>query len=143
MFHDDSSRGLDRLVPMLDQCRRWDRILDDGEQQRVAFARAVIHAPPWLLIDQVLDSLDDETRRRVDDVIVKDLARSGVIHIGRTTLRGDLFERVLRLVKDSEAHCFQPVGSLKSSTPPLARPEAAASLTAAAAKSSVVAEDRR
>ena len=97
--------GLDRLVPMLDQCRRWDRILDDGEQQRVAFARAVIHAPPWLLIDQVLDSLDDDTRRTVGDVIVKDLARSGVIHIGRTALHGDLFGRVLHLVKDSEAHC--------------------------------------
>ena len=45
--------GVDRLVPMLDQSRRWDRILGDGEQQSLAFARAVIHAPPWLLIDQV------------------------------------------------------------------------------------------
>jgi putative ATP-binding cassette transporter len=108
--------GLDRLVPMLDQSRRWDRILGDGEQQSLAFARAVIHAPPWLLIDQVLDSLDDDTRRRVSDVIVKDLAGSGVIHIGRTTLRGDLFGRVLHLVKDPQTFWFQPVGSLESST---------------------------
>jgi putative ATP-binding cassette transporter len=103
--------GLDRLVPMLDQSRRWDRILGDGEQQSLAFARAVIHAPPWLLIDQVLDTLDDDTRRRVSDVIVKDLAGSGVIHIGRTTLRSDLFGRVLHLVKDPEG--------VESSTTPL------------------------
>ena len=45
--------GLDRLVPLLDQSRRWDRILSDVEQQSLAFARAVIHAPHWLLIDQV------------------------------------------------------------------------------------------
>ncbi|MGO9682147.1 MAG: ABC transporter ATP-binding protein/permease, partial [Beijerinckiaceae bacterium] len=107
--------GLDRLVPMLDQSRRWDRTLHDGEQQSLAFARAVLHAPPWLLIDQVLDTLDDDTRRRVSDVIVKDLAGSGVIHIGRTTLRGDLFGRVLHLVKDPEARWFHPVRSVESS----------------------------
>jgi putative ATP-binding cassette transporter len=111
--------GLDRLVPMLDQSRRWDRILHDGEQQSLAFARAVIHAPPWLLIDQVLDSLDDDTRRRVSDVIVKDLAGSGVIHIGRSTLRSDLFGRVLHLVNGPEARSFQPPGGLGFSTRPL------------------------
>ena len=111
--------GLDRLVPMLDQSRRWDRILGDGEQQSLAFARAVIHAPPWLLIEEVLDTLDDDTRRRVSDVIVKDLAGSGVIHIGHTVLHSDLFGRVLHLVKDREAPGFPPVGSLKSATLPL------------------------
>ena len=111
--------GLDRLVPMLDQSRRWDRILGDGEQQSLAFARAVIHAPPWLLIEEVLDTLDDDTRRRVSDVIVKDLAGSGVIHIGHTVLHSDLFGRVLHLVKDREARGFQSVGSLESSTPAL------------------------
>jgi putative ATP-binding cassette transporter len=53
--------GLDRLVPMLDQSRRWDRILSEGEKQSLAFARAVIHAPSWLLIEEVLDTLDDDT----------------------------------------------------------------------------------
>ena len=111
--------GLDRLVPMLDQSRRWDRILGDGEQQSLAFARAVIHAPPWLLIDEVLDTLDDDTRRIVSDVIVKDLAGSGVIHIGRTTVHSDLFGRVLHLVKDPEARRLRPMRSLESSTPTL------------------------
>ena len=112
--------GLDRLVPMLDQSRRWDRILGGGEQQSLAFARAVIHAPPWLLIDEVLDTLDDDTRRIVSDVIAKDLAGSGVIHIGRTAVHSDLFGRVLHLVKDPEARGLGPVGSLESSTPALA-----------------------
>ncbi len=111
--------GLDRLVPMLDQSIRWDRILGDGEQQSLAFARAVIHAPRWLLIEEVLDTLDDDTRRRVSDVIAKDLAGSGVIHIGCTTQHSDLFGRVLRLVKDPEARRLRPVGSLESSTPAL------------------------
>ncbi len=111
--------GLDRLVPMLDQSRRWDRILGEGEQQSLAFARAVIHAPLWLLIEEVLDTLDDDTRRRVSDVIVKDLAGSGVIHIGHTALHSDLFGRVLHLVKDPEVRRLGPEGSVESSTPAL------------------------
>ena len=53
-----SGSPLDRLVPMLDQLRRWDRVLSEGEQQSLAFARALLHAPPWLLIDEALDTLD-------------------------------------------------------------------------------------
>jgi putative ATP-binding cassette transporter len=110
--------GLHRLLPMLDQTRRWDRFLHEGEQQSLAFARAVIHAPRWLLIDQVLDSLDDDTRQRVSDVIIKDLAGSGVIYIGRTTVRSDLFDRVVHLVKNPEAPpWFQTLGGLPA--PPL------------------------
>ena len=53
--------------------------------------------------------VDDDTRRRVSEVIVKDLADSGVIHIGRTPQHSDLFGRVLHLVKDPEARWFRPV----------------------------------
>jgi putative ATP-binding cassette transporter len=91
---------LERLVPMLDMSPRWDRELSDDEQQSVAFARAVLHAPPWLLIDEVLDSLDEETRQRVLVVIAEDLQHTGVIHIGRADARDHLFSRVLHLVKD-------------------------------------------
>jgi putative ATP-binding cassette transporter len=119
--------GLDRLVPMLDRFERWERMLGDAEQQSLAFARAVLHAPPWLLIDQVFESLDDDTRRRVRDVIVEDLARSGVIYLGRPGMRSELFGRTLHLVTDPKARWFKPVASLKAPEPPQAsRPEAVA-----------------
>ncbi|MGP0085382.1 MAG: ABC transporter ATP-binding protein/permease [Steroidobacteraceae bacterium] len=111
--------GLDHLVPMLDRSGRWDRILGEAEQQSLAFARAVIHAPAWLLIDHVFDTLDSDTRRRVYDVIDKDLAGSGVIHVGRTLLHGELFGRVLHLVEDPQARRSQPVGKLENLTTPL------------------------
>jgi len=98
--------ALDRLVPMLDQLHRWDRVLSEGEQQSLAFARALLHAPPWVLIDEVLDTLDEDTRRRVGEVILTDLARTGVVHIGRAAAADHLFGRVLHLVKDSEGRCL-------------------------------------
>jgi vitamin B12/bleomycin/antimicrobial peptide transport system ATP-binding/permease protein len=91
---------LDRLVPMLDAPERWDRNLTEDEQQSLAFARVVLHAPPWVLIDEVLDSLDVDARQGILDIFAKDLAHTGVIYIGRTDPRDPLFTRVLHLVKD-------------------------------------------
>jgi putative ATP-binding cassette transporter len=82
--------------------------LNEDEQQTVAFARIVLHAPPWVLIDEVLDSLDEDARRGVIGIFTEDLPRTGVIHIGRAD-DGEIgrgggdepfFARVLHLVKD-------------------------------------------
>jgi putative ATP-binding cassette transporter len=92
--------GLRRLVPLLAKSGRWDRELSDDEQQSLAFARVVLHAPPWVLIDEVLDSLDDEIRERVINIFATDLKQTGVIHIGRGRARDPVFTRVLHLIKD-------------------------------------------
>ena len=91
---------LDRLEPLMDVSRRWDHELSEDEQQTLAFARVVLHAPPWVLIDEVLDSLDENARRCVLDLFAKDLPHTGVIHIGRADAHDHLFSRVLHLVKD-------------------------------------------
>jgi putative ATP-binding cassette transporter len=91
---------LERLLPMLDVTQRWDRELSEDEQQTLAFARMVLHAPPWVLIDEVLDALEEDARRDILDIFVKDLAHTGVIHIGRADARDHLFSRVLHLIKD-------------------------------------------
>jgi vitamin B12/bleomycin/antimicrobial peptide transport system ATP-binding/permease protein len=91
---------LDRLVPLLDVSRRWDHELSEDEQQILAFARVVLHAPPWILIDEVLDALEDDARQAVLDIFARDLQHTGVIHIGRAEAHDHLFSRVLHLVKD-------------------------------------------
>jgi vitamin B12/bleomycin/antimicrobial peptide transport system ATP-binding/permease protein len=91
---------LDRLVPLLDVSRRWDHELSEDEQQTLAFARVVLHAPPWILIDEVLDALEDDARQAVFDIFAEDLEHTGVIHIGRAEAHDHLFSRVLHLVKD-------------------------------------------
>jgi putative ATP-binding cassette transporter len=90
---------LDRLVPMLDSSLRWDRELSEEEQQSLAFARVVLHKRPWVLIDEVLDSLPDDALELVIDIFTKDLAQTGVLHIGRTDAH-HFFPRVLHLIKD-------------------------------------------
>jgi len=95
--------GLRRLVPQLHEVRRWDHELNEDEQQAVAFARLMLHAPRWVLIDEALDSIDVGTREHVMDMFGKDLAHSGLIYIGRADPKGGFFSRVLHLVNDPTA----------------------------------------
>jgi putative ATP-binding cassette transporter len=92
--------GLRRLVPMLAMSRRWDRELSDDEQHSLAFARVVLHAPPWVIVDEVLDSIDEQARERVINIFATDLKRTGIINIGRGKARDPVFARVLHLIKD-------------------------------------------
>ncbi|MGH8208744.1 MAG: ATP-binding cassette domain-containing protein, partial [Steroidobacteraceae bacterium] len=92
--------GLERFEPMLDTTSRWDRELSQDEQISLAFARIVLQRPPWVLIDDTLGSLDDETLERVTDVFAQELERTGLINIGRAAqARDPFFSRVLHLVK--------------------------------------------
>lgn len=92
--------GLEGLEPLLDVSKRWDHELNEDEQQRLAFATLLLHAPHWVLIDEVLDGLDEESLQRVKDVLTTDLRSTGVVYIGREETRDHLFSRVVHLVKD-------------------------------------------
>jgi putative ATP-binding cassette transporter len=92
---------LGRLVPMLDLSRRWDRELSDDEQHTLGFARALLHAPAWMIVDEVLDGLDEHARERVMDVLTMELQQTGIINIGRAMPQDRLFGRIIHLVKDT------------------------------------------
>jgi vitamin B12/bleomycin/antimicrobial peptide transport system ATP-binding/permease protein len=92
--------GLRRLVPQLNEVGRWDHELNEDEQQAIAFARLMLHVPPWVLIDEALDSIDVNTRERVMAMFKRDLAHSGVIYIGRADPQNGFFSRVVRLAND-------------------------------------------
>jgi putative ATP-binding cassette transporter len=100
---------LARLVPMLDSTQRWDRDLNEDEQQSLVFARALLHEPRWMVIDEVLESLDDRARDCVIDVLTKDFQQTGILYIGRAPAHDRLFGRTVRLMKDPGAHVLARV----------------------------------
>ena len=94
--------GLERLVPLLDEIRRWERDLSQDEQLSLAFARIVVQAPPWVVLDDAFGSLDDEALERVVDVFDHELKHSSIVHIGRAVQGRDaMFSRVFHLVRAS------------------------------------------
>jgi len=92
--------GLERLAPLLDETRRWDRELSQDEQLCLAFTRVLIQVPPWVLIDGTLGSLDHDVLQLVIEVFADELQHTGVIHIGGVGDAHRLFSNVLHLVKN-------------------------------------------
>ena len=52
-------------------------------QQSLMLARLLIHEPRWVVIDEVLDAIDGETRTRALEIFARDLKDAAIIHIGR------------------------------------------------------------
>jgi vitamin B12/bleomycin/antimicrobial peptide transport system ATP-binding/permease protein len=94
--------GLDRLAPMIEESRRWDAVLSDGEQQSLVFARALLHAPAWLVIEEALAGLEEDALPRVAQVLTEDLKNTGVLYIGRSGVHDALFGRAVHLVNDAD-----------------------------------------
>ncbi|MFB9947362.1 ABC transporter ATP-binding protein/permease [Rhizobium puerariae] len=75
--------GLERLVHRLDEVERWDRLLDKDEEAALQVANAVLHRPDWLIMDDVLEGLEPETRERLLAVL-SSLESSTLVYIGRS-----------------------------------------------------------
>lgn len=100
--------GLDNFISKLDMQKRWDKKLSEDEQHALAFARVRLQKPQWLLIDEVLDSIEPATHDRVIEMLAKDLKQTAVIHIGNAEAHDHVFTRVLHLVKEPEHHNLAP-----------------------------------
>lgn len=101
--------GLDRLIPLLDTADRWDRLLSESEKQCLSFARAILHRPRWLVIDDAMDRVDPIARRRIEAAFGGPLRGVGVIHIGMPDDPTGFFNRTLRLQADPVGPALGPL----------------------------------
>jgi ABC-type uncharacterized transport system fused permease/ATPase subunit len=53
--------GLPELTGRLDEAGHWALQLSPGEQQRIAFARALVQKPDWLFLDEATSAVDEAT----------------------------------------------------------------------------------
>jgi putative ATP-binding cassette transporter len=91
---------LDRLIAMLDVVGRWDQELTLDEQQRIAFARAILHKPAWIIQDESLSELDDSNRKLAESIFTDDLRGTALISVGKSD-NGDFYDRIFNLQSKS------------------------------------------
>lgn len=89
--------GLAHLAASLEQDKRWDKQLSLDEQQRLAFARLLLHAPRFVFLDDVTSALDDEHKQLLVSILSDELRGSAVINVSRESARSDFYDRTLRL----------------------------------------------
>ncbi len=80
--------GLPDLAGRLDETCHWALQLSPGEQQRIAFARALVQKPDWLFLDEATSAVDEATEARLYRLVRDRLPRTTLFSVGhRTTLR--------------------------------------------------------
>ncbi|QDL96140.1 ABC transporter ATP-binding protein/permease [Rhodopseudomonas palustris] len=79
--------GLPALAEQLDRHGHWNRTLSLGEQQRLGIARALLHAPQYLFLDEATASLDEPSEAALYRLLDRKLSGTTIVSIGhRSTL---------------------------------------------------------
>ncbi|HXU42168.1 MAG TPA: ATP-binding cassette domain-containing protein, partial [Burkholderiales bacterium] len=74
--------GLSQLAPDLERSENWAQVLSGGEQQRLAFARALLNKPDWLFLDEATASLPEDAQQALYRLLKERLPRTTVVSIG-------------------------------------------------------------
>ena len=102
--------GLQKLEPRLGEEDHWNRILSLGEQQRLGIARALLHAPQFLFLDEATASLDEPAEARLYRLIADRLPDTTVVSIGhRSSLRA-FHQRNAELAPDGDQFALRGQG---------------------------------
>ncbi len=90
--------NLPGLAARLAEEARWDRLLSLGEQQRLAFARLLLHRPRWVFMDEATSALDEGNQAAMFTLLEEELPGSAVISIGHRPGLAAHHDRVLAMV---------------------------------------------
>jgi putative ATP-binding cassette transporter len=74
--------GLPQLAGDLARNENWAQVLSGGEQQRLAFARALLNRPDWLFLDEATASLPEQVQDELYRVLAQRLPRTTLVSIG-------------------------------------------------------------
>lgn len=74
--------NLEAFIDRLDQSERWDQVMSLGQQQRLAFARLLLHKPKWIFLDEATSALDDHNQAKMMSMFTEELAGSALLSIG-------------------------------------------------------------
>jgi putative ATP-binding cassette transporter len=104
--------GLARLTSRLDEEDHWNRILSLGEQQRLGLARALLHAPQFLFLDEATASLDESSEAELYRLLQERLPATTVVSIGHRSTLDALHQRSVVLARTGEQFTLQDRGEI-------------------------------
>ncbi|PKB13805.1 putative ATP-binding cassette transporter [Janthinobacterium sp. OK676] len=108
-FDDDSCHrvlaqcGLDQRIKDLAAYDNWQHQLSGGEQQRVAFARVLLHVPDFVFLDEATSALDPELETRLYTALVESLPHAAIVSVAHRQDLARFHDHVLDIGPVSDA----------------------------------------
>jgi vitamin B12/bleomycin/antimicrobial peptide transport system ATP-binding/permease protein len=101
------SVGLPQLATRLEEEAHWNRMLSLGEQQRLGLARALLHRPQYLFLDEATASLDEPSEAALYRLIEEKLPATTIVSIGHRSTLEAFHQRNVVLVRDGDRFALQ------------------------------------
>lgn len=89
--------GLDHLAGRMNEEAEWGSMLSGGEQQRVAFARAILRDPAILMLDDSTSNLDGDATKQMYEALGRNLPDAMIISLTRTDALRTLHKNLVAL----------------------------------------------
>ena len=99
--------GLPQLAPQLAEEAHWNRMLSLGEQQRLGLARALLHAPQYLFLDEATASLDEASEAALYRLIEEKLPATTIVSIGHRSTLEAFHQRNVEFTRDGDRFALQ------------------------------------
>jgi len=99
--------GLPDLAKCVDEEAHWNRMLSLGEQQRLGIARAILHAPDYLFLDEATASLDEPAEAALYALLEERLGAATIVSIGHRSTLAAFHRRRLAFTKEGAAYALR------------------------------------
>jgi putative ATP-binding cassette transporter len=94
--------GVPPLAARLEEDAHWNRMLSLGEQQRLGIARALLHAPQYLFLDEATASLDEASEAALYRLLEDKLPATTIVSIGHRSTLEAFHQRNVVLSRDGD-----------------------------------------
>jgi len=96
--------GLPALAGRIEEEAHWNRMLSLGEQQRLGIARALLHAPDYLFLDEATASLDEPAEAALYRLLQQQLPAATIVSIGHRSTLAAYHQRRLALTREGDRY---------------------------------------